>query len=298
VRIDRVWDVPFNNYDNVINSMITFFEISTLEMWPGMMYRAIDSYDIDHGPIQDTNKGIAIVYIIYIFVTTFFIMNLFISVIVDKFNEEIKKRQGENNFSDEQKEWVKLQRLLVHTNPKIIPVEPINLFRLQCFKIVQSQAFEYIVLTAIVFNTAFMCMDHYGQSAETERIMQNSNTFFVIFFTIEMVLKLTAYGFKYYWYVNWNKFDFIVVILSLIAVDEEFLQNSLNFNPTSLRIIRITRLFRMVKTSQGLRTLLKTLFMSVQNIINTALLLFLILFTFAVAGMSLFANVPDGDFIN
>lgn len=57
-------------------------------------------------------------------------MNLFISVIVDKFNEEIKKRQGADNFTDEQKEWVKIQRLLVHTNPKIIPVEPINCFRL------------------------------------------------------------------------------------------------------------------------------------------------------------------------
>lgn len=55
-------------------------------------------------------------------------------------------------------------------------------------------------------------------------MMQQSNTFFVIFFTCEMVLKITAYGFKYYWYVNWNKFDFIVVILSLIAVDEQFLQ--------------------------------------------------------------------------
>lgn len=63
-------------------------------------------------------------------------MNLFVSVIVDKFNDEIKKRQGSHEFTKEQKEWVKLQRLLLHTSPKIIPVEPINLVRLQCFKIV------------------------------------------------------------------------------------------------------------------------------------------------------------------
>lgn len=137
----------------------------------------------------------------------------------------------------------------MHTNPKIIPVEPINCLRLQCFKIVQSQAFEYIVLTAIVINTGFMCVDHYGQSKELEDTLANSNFFFVIFFTCEMVLKLTAYGFKYYWYVNWNKFDFIVVILSLVAIDERFLQEQFNFNVTSLRIIRITRLLRMVKTS-------------------------------------------------
>lgn len=126
----RAWTTPFNNYNDIGHSMMTFFEISTLEMWPGMMYDAIDSVSLDHVPIEGNNKMIAIIFIFFIFFTTFFIMNLFISVIVDKFNEEIKKRQGADNFTDEQKEWVKIQRLLVHTNPKIIPVEPINCFRL------------------------------------------------------------------------------------------------------------------------------------------------------------------------
>ena len=137
-RVMREWTTPFNNYNDILHSMMTFFEISTLEMWPGMMYDAIDSVALDHVPIEGNNTLISIIFIFFIFFTTFFIMNLFISVIVDKFNEEIKKRQGADNFTDEQKEWVKIQRLLVHTNPKIIPVEPINCFRLQCFKIVQS----------------------------------------------------------------------------------------------------------------------------------------------------------------
>lgn len=33
-REKRVWSTPFNKYDNIQYSMITFFEISTLEMWP------------------------------------------------------------------------------------------------------------------------------------------------------------------------------------------------------------------------------------------------------------------------
>ena len=128
-------------------------------------------------------------------------------------------------------------------------------------------------------------------------MLTQSNTSFVVFFTLELVIKITAYGFKYYWYVNWNKFDFIIVLLSLIALDETLLEQ-LNFNVTALRIIRVSRLLRMVKTSEGLRTLLKTLFMSLGNIINTALLLALILFTFSVAGMSLFGNIPDQDFLS
>lgn len=298
-KIDRVWETPFNNYDNILYSMMTFFEIATLEMWPDMMYAAIDSTTVDHVPKLDNNKFISLIFIIYIFFTTFFIMNLFISVIVDKFNEEIKKRQGADNFTDEQKEWVKIQRLLVHTNPKIIPVEPINCFRLQCFKIVQSQAFEYIIMTAIVINTIFLCIDYYDKGPELSKILENANWIFVIFFTGEMLIKITAYGIKYYWYVNWNKFDCIIVIMSLVALDESALED-LNFNVTALRIIRVSRLLRMVKTSEGLRTLLKTLFMSLGNIINTAGLLSLILFTFSVAGMSLFGPIVyvPGGFIN
>lgn len=120
---------------------------------------------------------------------------------------------------------------------------------------------------------------------------------FVVFFTIEMIVKITAYGWKYYWYVSWNKFDFVIVILSLVAVDEQLLEQ-LNFNVTALRIMRVSRLFRMVKTSKGLMTLLKTLFMSMGNIFNTAALLTLILFTFSVAGMSLFGTVPYNDFVD
>lgn len=54
----------------------------------------------------------------------------------------------------------------------------------------------------------------------------------------------------------------------------------------------------MVKTSKGLRTLLKTLYMSLSNIVASAALLTLILFTFTVAGMSLFDKVPPGEFVN
>lgn len=59
-----------------------------------------------------------------------------------------------------------------------------------------------------------------------------------------------------------------------------------------MRILRITRLFRMVKTLEGLRALLKTLYLSLGNIVITASLLLLILFTFSVAGMSMFGKLP------
>jgi hypothetical protein len=102
---------------------------------------------------------------------------------------------------------------------------------------------------------------------------------------------------SYYWYINWNKLDFIIVIFSLLTISETVTEH-LSLNVSVLRIIRVSRLLKMVKTLKGLRSLLKTLYMSLGNILTSAGLLTLILFTFTVAGMSLFDQVKNGDFIN
>lgn len=98
---DRQWIVPFDNFDDIFHSMVTFFEVATLENWPDVLFRTIDSTDIDKGPRLDNRPYIAVLFVVFIFITTFFVMNLFISVIVDKFNEEIRKKEGSHKFSEE-----------------------------------------------------------------------------------------------------------------------------------------------------------------------------------------------------
>ena len=67
--------------------MLTLVEVSTLEMWPDIMNMAIDSTGVDTGPKRDNKTEVSLLFVAFIFLTTFFVMNLFISVIVDKFNE-------------------------------------------------------------------------------------------------------------------------------------------------------------------------------------------------------------------
>lgn len=102
---------------------------------------------------------------------------------------------------------------------------------------------------------------------------------------------MIAYGLKFYFLDNWNKFDCIIVILSIVASDEDLF----SFKVTALRIIRVARLLRMVKASKGLRNLLKALWLSLGNIMNVGMILFLIFFTFSVAGMDLFGNLDHGN---
>lgn len=304
--IERKWEVPYNNYDDVMKSMVTFFEISTLEMWPDVMWRAIDSQGHGKGPSKNKRVYMAVIFVVFIFVTTFFVMNLFISVIVDRFNEEIKKKEGQKGLTMEQKEWVKIQRIIVTVNTKILPQRPTHSkFRSWCYDIVKGKdqkeqsenstsKFEYFILLCIVFNTVFLCLEYYNAPPMYQRALDTGNNVFVVIFTIEAFLKISAHGISYYWHIDWNKFDLIIVILSLVSIYEGLF----SFNVTALRIIRVARLLRMIKTSKGLRHLLKTLYMSLGNIMNVGLLMFLIFFTFAVAGMGLFGTVKHKDFIN
>lgn len=45
--MNRQWNVELNNYDNILSSMLTFFEISTLEEWSEIMFRAVDTTNVD-----------------------------------------------------------------------------------------------------------------------------------------------------------------------------------------------------------------------------------------------------------
>ena len=63
-------------------------------------------------------------------------------------------------------------------------------------------------------------MDYYNEPALYAKILQIINYVFVAVFTIEAIFKLIAFGHKFYFLENWNKFDFIIVVLSLIALDD------------------------------------------------------------------------------
>lgn len=67
-------------------------------------------------------------------------------------------------------------------------------------------------------------------------------------------------------------------------------------SPTLLRVVRVVkvgRVLRLVKGARGIRTLLFALAMSLPALFNICLLLFLVMFIYAIFGMSFFMNVKQ-----
>jgi hypothetical protein len=150
---------------------------------------------------------------------------------------------------------------------------------------VESNFFENFIIVVIIFNAVGLSLSWVGIQSNIEAISDFINLICVVIFIMEFILKIFAYR-HFYFLKTSDLFDFIVVFLSLIVIDESWLV-ALKVNVSALRIIRVMRLFRLIKVNEDLRNLLKTIIMSLPNIFTTALLLLLLLFTFSIVGMSL-----------
>jgi len=76
--------------------------------------------------------------------------------------------------------------------------------------------YNLTIFALILGNTITLAVDGYPQSFEKEATLNGLNDFFTWAFTFEMLLKITALGFKNYMRDRFNMFDCIVVIFSLI----------------------------------------------------------------------------------
>jgi hypothetical protein len=141
-----------------------------------------------------------------------------------------------------------------------------------------------------MLNVVTMACRHYGQSDGWKDFLVVSNLIFVAIFTAEAVLKMYGLGLKEYFRTKWNRFDFIIVVLSYVGL-------AFNFGSfaTLLRVGRVARIFRLVQTHKGLLDLFKTLIFSLPSIFNVATVTLLLFFIYAVAGMNIFANIKYQD---
>jgi len=153
-------------------------------------------------------------------------------------------------------------------------------------------------MVCILLNTLAMCFEHYSQSKTHEKILNYIEYFFITIFTIECIIKLIALNWKYF-KVSWLIVDFIIVVSSVLSIYfETLIKKYTSFSPALLQVVRLTRLgriLRLIKGTEGLRTLIYAVFKSVVSLINIGLFLFLIIFIYAILGMNFFMHVKHYD---
>nr|XP_013026834.2 sodium channel protein type 1 subunit alpha isoform X4 [Anser cygnoides] len=282
------------NFDNVGFGYLSLLQVATFKGWMDIMYAAIDSRDVLQQPKYEDNLYMYLYFVIFIIFGSFFTLNLFIGVIIDNFNQQKKKFGGQDIFmTEEQKKYYNAMKKLGSKKPQKPIPRPGNKFQGMVFDFVTQQAFDISIMILICLNMVTMMVETDDQSKEMENILYWINLVFIVLFTGECVLKLISLR-HYYFTIGWNIFDFVVVILSIVGMFLAEMIEKYFVSPTLFRVIRLARIgriLRLIKGAKGIRTLLFALMMSLPALFNIGLLLFLVMFIYAIFGMSNFAYV-------
>nr|XP_006986808.2 sodium channel protein type 11 subunit alpha [Peromyscus maniculatus bairdii] len=297
-----LWEVPKVNFDNVGNAYLALLQVATYKGWLDIMNAAVDSRGKDEQPSFEANHLAYLYFVVFIIFGSFFTLNLFIGVIIDNFNQQQKKISGQDIFmTEEQKKYYNAMKKLGTKKPQKPIPRPLNKCQAFVFDLVTSQVFDVIILGLIILNMVIMMAESEGQTEQVKKIFDILNIAFVVIFTIECLIKIFALR-QYYFTNGWNLFDCVVVVLSIISTLVSGLEHSnIPFPPTLFRIVRLARIgrvLRLVRAARGIRTLLFALMMSLPSLFNIGLLLFLVMFIYAIFGMNCFSRVENGSGID
>uniref|UniRef100_A0A8C6QVI4 Sodium channel protein n=1 Tax=Nannospalax galili TaxID=1026970 RepID=A0A8C6QVI4_NANGA len=253
------WKTPSVNFDNVGNAYLALLQVATYKGWLEIMNAAVDSTEV----------------------TLIFSMYL----------------GGQDIFmTEEQKKYYNAMKKLGTKKPQKPIPRPLNKCQGLVFDLVTNQVFDIFIMGLIILNMIIMMAEYNGQPDEEKKIFDYLNIAFVVIFTLECLIKIFALR-QYYFTNGWNLFDCVVVVLSIISTMVSVLEKSeIPFPPTLFRIIRLARIgriLRLVRAARGIRTLLFALMMSLPSLFNIGLLLFLVMFIYAIFGMSCFSKKVD-----
>lgn len=284
------WENPAYNFDTTLDSLQTLFKTMTTHGWVDIMESVADSNGQGLQPSKDAFRASNAFFILFHVVITFFMLNLLVGVMASSFSEANKT----NLFTAKQKEWVREKAILLAFTPRENQdwpeTVPLYTLRSRCKAIADNEAFENVVVLAILANVCVLAMEHYPMSVFKQNLYTTTNTGFLIFFTIEIVIKMIGYGAKRYFRDAFAFMDLAVVgscWVSLLVGVRSGLE--------VLRVCRVFRVFLVLNHFEGLMALFSTVMHSIPAAVDVCLISLLLFFIYAIIGMTLFGDVATLD---
>ncbi len=154
-------------------------------------------------------------------------------------------------------------------------------------RIEQSPLFQGAVITIIILSALAIGAKTYELPPLVESALVSLDWAITIFFLVEILFRFAACPAKRRFFMDgWNVFDTLVVIGSLIPLD--------NSEAVLLgRLLRVFRVLRLVSVVPELRFLINSLLKAIPRMGYIALLMFIIFYIYAAMGSMFFARVDE-----
>lgn len=145
--------------------------------------------------------------------------------------------------------------------------------------------FEFFVIAVIIASALEIGLKTYDLPYGVLAVIGYLDVFITFFFLIEILIRFVAEEHKRRFFRNgWNVFDTLVVIISLIPIDETEMA-------LLARLVRIFRVLRMVSIIPELRVLINSLIKALPQLGYVMLLMFIIFYIYAAFGSYLFKDI-------
>ena len=289
--VERAWSNTNYGFDNIGQSVVTLFEVSTLEMWLDIMYSSMDSTGDGRSPVENAGPFYPIFYLIFIVFGSFFLLQLFAGAIVNEYNQ-LNEQAGGCAFQSARQKRIVNKLVLKHKSDL---VEPRTGWQKRIVNVTKDPRFRNFISLSIVLNVVVMAMAFYDMSQDYENALDTLNDIFTFVFAGEAVIKLVGLGTNYF-KKGWNRFDLFVVLVTLFEFLYARIQTDGDLSFLQLlRTFRILRLFKLFSRMEDLMALFLAVVNALPTMINVGGLLGLIFFIYAVLGMHLMGNIVPAD---
>lgn len=148
-----------------------------------------------------------------------------------------------------------------------------------------NKMFEFFVISIIIFSALVIGAKTYNIPDTTLWLVHLLDWFITLFFLTEIIIRfLGEENKKQFFKHGWNIFDTLIVVTSLIPVEDSELA-------IIGRLIRIFRVLRMVSIIPELKMLLNSLLIALPQLGYIVALMFIIFYIYAAVGSTFFAVI-------
>lgn len=155
----------------------------------------------------------------------------------------------------------------------------------QLFQLKSNKIFEALVVAVIIISALEIGAKTYELPAFANSLTFGLDLFITLFFLIEITIRFIAEDNKKAFFKDgWNVFDTLVVLVSLIPINDSELA-------LLARLVRIFRVLRMISIIPELRALINSLLKALPQMGYVVLLMFIIFYIYAAVGSYLFADI-------
>ncbi|XP_030639857.1 voltage-dependent L-type calcium channel subunit alpha-1D [Chanos chanos] len=310
-----------STFDNFPQALLTVFQILTGEDWNTVMYDGIMAYG---GP-SSSGMVVCIYFIILFICGNYILLNVFLAIAVDnladaeslntaqKEKEEERERRKSARYvfieivrgeDDEEEPEVpsgpRPQRLSeLNLKEKTPPIpegsaffifSSTNPIRVACHRLINHQIFTNLILVFIMLSSVSLAAEDPIRNFSARNIILGYFDYaFTAIFTVEILLKMTAYGaflHKGAFCRNYfNLLDLLVVGVSLVSFG---IESSAISVVKILRVLRVLRPLRAINRAKGLKHVVQCVFVAIRTIGNIMIVTTLLQFMFACIGVQLF----------